>query len=275
MVYMHTDASQSSKQRKVRVPDLAKRKGGQPLVCVTCYDATMARLVEMAQVDLVLVGDSLGHVVQGGTTTTRVSAADVAYHTRCVAAVLRTPLLVADMPFGLAGFDSHACLDAAVSFVRAGAEAVKLEGATDEICMEISRLVRHGIPVLGHIGLTPQSIHTLGGYRVQAKEAETRRLLVEQAIRLEEAGCFGVVLELVATDAAEAVTEKLGVPTIGIGAGSGCDGQILVLNDLLGMNLDFKPSFLKHFAQLENTIVEALNAYAREVSERTFPAGGT
>ena len=264
---------QSAQRKKRRVPDILARKGAVPVKALTCYDATFARLLEKSDIDVVLVGDSLGHVMQGGDSTITVTADDVAYHTRCVARALRTPLLVADVPFGSAGLIDNRLFEDVEKLMRAGAEAVKIEGASAEICSQIRRLTTHGIPVMGHIGLVPQSVHALGGYRVQGKSDEARERLLAEAQRLVEAGCFAIVLELVDEQTARYVTSNCPVPTIGIGAGNSCDGQILVLQDMLGMNLDFKPKFLKHFAELENVITNALSAYCSEVAERTFPAG--
>ncbi len=259
-------------RKKVRVPDLRGRKGVQRIVCLTCYDASFARILESTQVDLVLVGDSLGNVIQGAASTTGVSVSDIAYHTRCVASALKAPLLVADMPFGTAGFSNRETFAAAHALVRAGAEAVKIEGATPEICSQISQLTRHGIPVMGHIGLLPQSVNTVGGYRLQGKSQEDSERLVAEAKLLQDAGCFAIVLELVAEDVARKVTDAVAIPTVGIGSGIGCDGQILVLNDMLGMNLSFSPKFLKRFAQLEVTIKEAVEKYCSEVRDGAFPS---
>lgn len=269
MVY--SQSADSKPRKKVRVPDLLALKGQRPITSITCYDATFARLIEMTDMDFVLVGDSLGHVIQGQTSTLGVTVEDVAYHTRCVAAALKTPLLVADMPFCGAGFNAADTFRNAERLMRAGAEAVKIEGASPEICEQISCLTRHGIPVLGHVGLTPQSVHALGGYKIQGKDTQARERLLAETALLEKAGCFGVVLELVTPETAAVLTQSLSIPTIGIGAGKACDGQILVLQDMLGMNLQFKPKFLKHFAQLQDTIVQAVDLYIKEVTESVFP----
>lgn len=266
-------SEQSAQRKKRRVPDILARKGGAPLKALTCYDATFARLLEKSDLDVVLVGDSLGHVMQGGDSTVTVTVDDVAYHTRCVARALHTPLLVADVPFASAGFSDQRLYSDVEKLMRAGAEAVKVEGATPEICRQIARLTAHGIPVMGHIGLIPQSVHALGGYRIQGKSEESRQRLVEESQRLIDAGCFALVLELVDAQTAAEVTSKCAIPTIGIGSGNACDGQILVLQDMLGMNLDFKPKFLRYFAELEKVIVGALETYCKDVGERTFPAG--
>lgn len=266
-------SEQSGQRKKRRVTDVVTRKGGTPLTALTCYDATFARLLEKTDLDLILVGDSLGHVMQGGDSTLCVTVDDVAYHTRCVARALKTPLLVADVPFASAGFSDERLFSDAEKLMRSGAEALKIEGASLEICRQISRLTSHGIPVMGHIGLVPQSVHALGGYRVQGRGEEAQQRLVSEAQRLVEAGCFSIVLELVDEPTAAAVTKASAVPTIGIGSGNVCDGQILVLQDMLGLNLDFKPKFLKHFAQLENEVVGAVSTYCREVASRSFPVG--
>lgn len=271
MSYLQTDA----KRKKIRVPDLRARKTNgntAPLITsLTCYDATFARLLEHTSVDLVLVGDSLGHVVQGRSSTIGVTIDDIAYHVRCVASRLKTPLLVADVPFGSVGFSDDVTYQHAQKLMTAGAEAVKIEGATDEVLRQISCLVRHGIPVLGHIGLMPQSVNTVGGYRVQGKSISDQERLKAEAHALEKAGCFGIVLELVDPQSAAAVTKSVGIPTIGIGSGHDCDGQVLVLHDMLGLNLDFAPKFLKHFAELEKNVVDAVTNYCNEVSTRTYP----
>lgn len=259
-------------RKKVRVPNLRARKGGKPIVSLTCYDASFARILSDTNLDLVLVGDSLGNVIQGCSSTTVVTVSDIAYHTRCVAGALRYPLLISDMPFGTAGFSDEVAFSAAAELIRAGAEGVKIEGASPEICAQISRLTRHGIPVLGHIGLLPQSVNAIGGYKIQGKTDFESRLLVSEAKALQEAGCFAIVLELVNSDVAKQVTESVEIPTIGIGAGNGCDGQILVLQDMLGMNLSFSPKYLKHYARIEDTIKQAVDDYCREVSERIFPS---
>ena len=259
-------------RKKVRVPDLLVLKGKRPIASITCYDATFARLLEKTDIDFVLVGDSLGHVMQGHNSTLGVTVEHVAYHTKCVAQVLKTPLLVSDMPFCGAGFNEHDTYKNAEILMRAGAEAVKIEGASPELCAQISRLTRHGIPVMGHVGLTPQSVHALGGYKVQGKDAAAKQRLLDEVKALEDAGCFAVVFELVTAETSTELTRLLRIPTIGIGSGANCDGQILVLQDMLGMNLDFAPKFLKHFAQLQETVCGAVNDYCNEVVAKSFPA---
>jgi 3-methyl-2-oxobutanoate hydroxymethyltransferase len=260
-----------STRKKVRIPALLEAKGTRRLSATTCYDATFARLIERSPIDIVLVGDSLGHVVQGLTSTIPVSVADIEYHVKCVSRVLRTPLLVADMPFGTTGLDDRHCFEAASRLMVAGAEAIKMEGASERTLQQIQTLTGAGIPVMGHIGLTPQSVHALGGYRVQGRSEEQLERLVQSAQDLENAGCFSVVLELCTHQAGSAVTKSVTIPTIGIGSGVQCDGQILVLHDMLGMNKEFRPKFLKHFEQLEDRIGAALAAYDSEVKKGTFP----
>jgi 3-methyl-2-oxobutanoate hydroxymethyltransferase len=268
MVY---GSSVASARKKVRVTDILKMKSSQKITSITCYDASFARLVEQSAIDFVLVGDSLGHVMQGFKSTIGVTVEEVAYHTRCVANALKTPLLVADMPFGSVGLDDARAFKDAEILMRAGAEAIKIEGANAKICAQIKALTENGIPVMGHVGLTPQSVHALGGYKIQGKGTEAETRLLEETARLQDAGVFCVVLELVVESVANKVTKALEVPTVGIGAGPGCDGQILVLQDMLGMNLSFQPKFLKHFASLEHTVLNALQGYCDEVTQQKFP----
>lgn len=262
----------TAKRNKVRIPHLLGAKGQRKLSAVTCYDASFARLVERSPVDIVLVGDSLGHVIQGFQSTIGVSVEDICYHVRAVARSLSTPHLVADMPFGTAGLDDSTCFDAARRLMQSGAEAIKIEGASEATLRQIRQLVQQGIPVMGHLGLTPQSVHALGGYRIQAKSSEQIDRLVAQARQLADAGCYSLVLELCSEDAGQRVTQAVSIPTIGIGSGPECDGQILVLQDLLGMNQSFKPKFLKHFENLEERVLSALENYHHEVVEAQFPA---
>ncbi len=272
MVYSsNTENAQPITRKKTRVPDLLALKGKRKISSITCYDSTFARLLEKSKVDFVLVGDSLGHVIQGLHSTIPVTVNDIAYHTQCVARALHTPLLVSDMPFASAGFDDVTAYKNCEILLRAGAEAVKIEGASDAICRQIVQLTQHGIPVMGHIGLTPQSVHALGGYKIQGKTQAAEQRLLDEARKLQDAGCFAIVLELVTPSVAKLISDDLKIPTIGIGAGVNCDGQILVLQDMLGMNLDFKPKFLKHFANLENIIVDALNTYCDEIEKEVFP----
>jgi 3-methyl-2-oxobutanoate hydroxymethyltransferase len=262
----------TDRRNKVTVPALMKQKrDGRPIVMVTAYDATMARLVEQSDVDIVLVGDSLGMVMQGRENTLAVTVDEVVYHTKCVKAVLRTPQLVADMPFMSYQVNAEDALRNAGRLVQeGGAEAVKLEGG-ERVLAAVELIASAGIPVMGHLGLTPQSVHAFGGFKVQARESEAARRLEADARRLQDAGCYSLVLEGIPASLAEGVTASIDIPTIGIGAGAGCDGQVLVIQDLLGMDDGFKPRFVKRYAELAGVIRGALNEYASEVRERSFP----
>ncbi len=241
------------------------------IVMVTAYDWTMARLVDRAGVDMVLVGDSLGMVVQGHDDTLPVTMDQMVYHTRCVSRGLTHAHLVGDMPFLSWQPSISMALETAGRLLSEGrAQSVKLEGG-ERAAETIHKLVDNGIPVVGHVGLTPQSVHAMGGFRVQGRTDEGAEQVVRDAVAVQDAGAFCVVLEGVPADVAAEVTNRLDVPTIGIGAGPHCDGQVLVCNDLLGLDLSFKPKFVKRYAQLETTAVEALEAYAREVRDGSFP----
>ncbi len=266
-----TDRPEKSRRSKVRIPHLLAAKGVRKLTALTCYDASFARLLEKTDVDIVLVGDSLGHVVQGRSSTIPVTVDEICYHTRSVARALVTPHLVADMPFGTAGFGDERCYAAAAALMQAGAEAVKIEGSSPAVLRHIEHLVQQGIPVMGHIGLTPQSVHAQGGYRIQGRSQEAITDLVASAQALERVGCYCVVLELCTDEAGKKVSEQLKIPTIGIGSGSACDGQILVLHDMLGMDASFCPKFLKHFESLEDRVLAATASYIAEVRGGTFP----
>jgi 3-methyl-2-oxobutanoate hydroxymethyltransferase len=254
------------------VLDLRKKKAdNERIVMVTAYDWTMARLVDKAGVDMVLVGDSLGMVVQGREDTLPVTLDEMVYHTRCVARALQQAHLVADMPFMSYQVSPEQALVTAGRLIQEGAaQSVKLEGG-ERSAPAISRIVEAGIPVVGHVGLTPQSVHAMGGFRVQGRSEDEAERVLRDALAVEQAGAFCLVLEGIPTDVAGEITSRLDIPTIGIGAGELCDGQVLVINDLLGMNLDFKPKFAKHYARLEETILEAVGAYASEVRSGAFP----
>ncbi len=243
----------------------------QKIVMITAYDATMARLVDAAGVDVILVGDSLGMVVQGHDSTLPVTLDHVVYHCACVARGTERAHLVGDMPFLTYQVTPEDALRAAGRLVQEGAvQSVKLEGGRS-VAPAIERIVAAGIPVVGHVGLTPQSVHAMGGYRVQGRTEAARERLLDDARSVEEAGAFMVVLEGIPSDAAQEITNNLSIPTIGIGAGVHCDGQVLVSNDVLGMDLSFEPRFVKRYATLETTIVEAVQAYATEVRDASFP----
>ncbi|WP_338636913.1 3-methyl-2-oxobutanoate hydroxymethyltransferase [Spirobacillus cienkowskii] len=269
MIYSNSQ-SQHVKRKKVRIQDFFEKKSaGKKVTSITCYDATFAKIIEATDIDFVLVGDSLGNVIQGKNSTIPVTLEEIAYHVRAVRQSLKTPLLVADMPFLTAGVSRQETIHHAGLLMQAGAEAVKIEGATPEICDQIQFLTAHGVPVMGHIGLTPQSVHTLGGYRIQGKTEHDKQRLLQEAKRLEDCGCFAIVLELTVAEVAKEVSQTLTVPTIGIGSGNYCDGNILVLYDMLGLNQQFKPKFLKHYLNLEENIQTAINEYCKEVIDYT------
>lgn len=263
--------SSSTSTKKVTVPDLRARKGGEKIAMVTAYDYTMARLADEAGVDMVLVGDSLGMVVQGLTTTIPVSLEEMAYHSRAVARGLGHAHLVGDLPFMSYQVSPAQAVESAGKLMKEGAcESVKLEGG-EEVAEHVHRIVRAGIPVVGHVGLTPQSVHALGGFKVQGRGAEAERV-VEAALAVEQAGAFAVVLEAIPPDVAARITALLTVPTIGIGAGDRCDGQVLVCTDLLGLSRGHQPKFAKRFANLGDQAVAAMATYVSEVRSGAFPA---
>jgi 3-methyl-2-oxobutanoate hydroxymethyltransferase len=259
------------KGRALTAPELRGRKGGEKLALVTCYDATFARLVEAAGVDAVLVGDSLGNVIQGRENTLGVSVDDMVYHTRCVAAGLRKTHLVGDMPFlSYQVTPEDALRNAGRLVVEGGAHSVKLEGGVRS-ATAVRRIVEAGIPVMGHVGLTPQSFHQFGGYKVQGKADAAARQVLEDAEAVADAGAYALVLEGIPTPLARSITETVSIPTIGIGASRWCDGQVLVLYDLLGMDDAFNPKFLKKYDNLAERIRAAIAAYAAEVRSGAFP----
>jgi 3-methyl-2-oxobutanoate hydroxymethyltransferase len=260
------------RDKKLRVPDLAtKKRCGEPKVMLTDYDATMAGLLDRAGIDIVLVGDSLGHVVLGLDTTIPVTLDAIIHHTRAVARGARRALVIADMPFLSYQVNTEQAMrNAARIFQDGNAAAVKLEGGRP-VADTVQKLTAAGLPVMGHLGLTPQHVHRLGGMRQQARDEEAVRELMLDASALENAGAFAVVLESIPDDVAACVTSQLSVPTIGIGAGPHCDGQVLVSYDVLGLFDSFVPPFVKQYAQLGNEIVRAARDYAEEVRQGIYP----
>src|SRR5689334_13820154 len=241
------------------------KQAGERITMLTAYDASFARLLDRAGTDVLLVGDSLGMVVQGHETTLPVTMDQMVYHCAIVKRGVQRAHLVGDLPFGAyQGSADEAVKNAMRLVAEGGAEAVKLEGGADYGDV-IRRVVRAGVPVMGHIGLTPQSVHKMGGYVVQGKDSEKARRLLRDARALEEAGCFAVVLECIPAELARVITGLLDVPTIGIGAGSHCDGQVLVVNDLLGVDGAFRPKFVKRYAELGGVVTGAVGGYAAEV----------
>jgi 3-methyl-2-oxobutanoate hydroxymethyltransferase len=263
-------------RKHVSIHELRRMKGaGELIAMVTAYDATAARLVSAAGVDAVLVGDSLGMAVQGHDSTLPVTLDQMVYHSAMVRRGLARgdgrPHLVCDMNFGSYQASPDEAVKAAMRLVaEGGAEAVKLEGGAD-FSEVIRRIVRAGVPVMGHIGLTPQSVHKMGGYVVQGKDSEKAQQILRDARAVEAAGCYALVLECVPAELARIVTAQLRIPTIGIGAGPHCDGQVLVLNDLLGMDDAFTPKFVKRFAEVGGAVRDAVSGYVAEVKARTFP----
>ncbi len=248
------------------------KRDGRKIVCLTAYDYSMAKILDRAGVDLILVGDSLAMVALGHRTTHAVTMEEMLHHTRAVTRGVSTAMVVADLPFMSYQVDVTQAITNAGRFVKeAQAHAVKLEGATRLNLEIIERLTGMGIPVMGHLGYTPQAIHGLGGARVQGRSADEALKLIDDARALEMAGCFSVVLEMVPTAVAKLVTEKLTIPSIGIGAGNVCDGQILVTDDMLGKFTDFVPRFVRRYADLSQVCEEAIAGYARDVKSGDFP----
>jgi 3-methyl-2-oxobutanoate hydroxymethyltransferase len=262
----------SPQESRVTVRTLAARKRrGEKLTMLTAYDFAFARIFDAAGIDLLLVGDSLGNVVQGHDTTLPVTLDEVVYHTRLVARGCRRAMVIGDMPFGSYQVSAEDAVRSAIRLVKeGGAQAVKLEGGV-AAAEAIARIARAEIPVIGHVGLTPQAIHRMGGFRVQGRTDDERARVLADAQAVEEAGAVAVVLEGMPADLAADVTRKLAIPTIGIGAGPACDGQVLVMHDLLGLN-DWTPSFVKQFADLGAAAGRAARAYADEVAHGKFPA---
>jgi 3-methyl-2-oxobutanoate hydroxymethyltransferase len=258
--------------QKVTVPEIVKMKrAGQKITALTAYDYSFARILDEAGVDILLVGDSLGSVVQGQESTLPVTLEEMLYHTRIAARGRKRALLVGDMPFlSYQVSVAEAKRNAGRFLSEAGAEAVKVEGGV-EMLDTIKAIVEIGIPVMGHVGLTPQSIHRFGGYKVQGKEKKAAERIVRDAVAVEEAGAFSIVLEGVPMNLAREITERLTIPTIGIGAGVECDGQILVVHDMLGLFDLYTPKFVKRYADLKGVMTDAVKRYMAEVRDGSFP----
>ena len=264
--------SDSAPVKKVGVRDIVKMKrDGRRIVVVTAYDVIFARLVDAAGVDIVLVGDSLGNVVAGFETTLPVKLEHMIYHGAAVRRGVRRALLVVDMPFlSYQASEESAILNCGRVMQETGADAVKVEGGNEEMVRTVGRLTSIGIPVCAHLGFTPQSVRTIG-MRVQGREEVDASRMVDQARALEGAGAFSLVLELIPSDLAQRISESISIPTIGIGAGPKCDGQVLVLPDLLGLNEGFAPKFLKKYANLAETVRGAVEQFGEEVRDGTYP----
>lgn len=264
--------STESKVRAVTTLRLKQMKEqGEKISMITSYDYSMAKIVDAAGIDVILVGDSAANVMAGHQTTLPITLDQMIYHASSVVRGVERALVVCDMPFGTYQGDPQTALNSAVRIMKeSGADGVKLEGG-EEILDSVKRILTAGIPVMAHLGLTPQSIHKFGGYGLRAKEEAEAEKLIHDAKLLEEAGCFAVVLEKIPAALAKRVTESLTVPTIGIGAGAGTDGQVLVVHDMLGINKGFSPKFLRRYADLHTIMTEAVERYVEDVKSGDFP----
>ena len=259
--------------RKVTSATVAQmKKRGEKIAMITAYDYTMATLVDASGMDLILVGDSAANVMAGYETTIPMTLDKMIYHAQCVTRGAKRAMVIVDLPFGTYQGNSDEALRSAIRVLKeSGAAAVKIEGGA-EISESVSKIISAGIPVMGHLGLTPQSVNKFGGYGLRAKEEAEAQKLISDAKLLEELGCFAIVLEKIPAALAERVSKELSIPTIGIGAGAGTDGQVLVLQDMLGMNNGFRPKFLRLYANLAETIDGALKQYIADVKEVSFPS---
>ena len=264
--------SVESKVRAVTTLRLKEMKDrGEKIAMLTSYDYSMAKIVDAAGVDVILVGDSAANVMAGYETTVPITLDAMIYHARSVVRAVERALLVVDLPFGTYQGNSKMALDSAIRIMKeTEADAVKLEGG-EEILESVERILTAGIPIMGHLGLTPQSIHKFGTYTVRAREEAEAEKLVRDARLLEEAGCFAVVLEKIPAVLAERVSKELSIPTIGIGAGGGTDGQVLVIHDMLGINKGFSPRFLRRYADLHTVMIDAVGRYVADVKSQDFP----
>lgn len=248
------------------------KREGEKIAMITAYDHTMATLVDQAGVDLILVGDSAANVMAGYSSTLPITLDEMIYHASCVSRAVKRCMVVVDMPFGSYQVNPDEAVRSAIRILKeSGAEAVKIEGGA-EIIESVRRIVAAGIPVMGHLGLTPQSINQFGSYGVRAKSEAEAAKLRSDALMLQEAGCFSVVFEKIPAALAAEISSELRIPTIGIGAGAGCDGQVLVLQDMLGLNEGFRPKFLRLYANLASTIKEAVGHYVSDVKNVEFPS---
>lgn len=262
----------TSNLSRITTRTVVEMKGkNEKISMITAYDYTMARLVDMSGVEIVLVGDSASNVMAGHETTLPITLEQMIYHAQCVVRGVERALVVADLPFmSYQVTAKEALISAGRMMKEAGAHAIKLEGGS-YIADTVKKIVDAGIPVMGHLGLTPQSIYKFGTYKVRATEDSEAKQLVRDARKLEEAGCFAVVLEKIPVALAKQVSETLNIPTIGIGAGVHCDGQVLVLHDMLGLNKDFNPRFVRHYANLQETVIDAVKQYVSDIKDQSFP----
>ena len=252
-----------------RLTEMKQR--GEKIAMLTSYDYSMAKIVDAAGIDVILVGDSAANVMAGYETTLPITLDMMIYHACSVVRAVNRALVVVDLPFGTYQGNSKVALDSAIRIMKeTEADAIKIEGG-EEILESVQRILSAGIPVMGHLGLTPQSIHKFGTYAVRAKEEAEAEKLVRDARLLSDAGCFGIVLEKIPAALADRVTKEISAPTIGIGAGGGCDGQVLVIHDMLGINKGFSPRFLRRYADLHSVMTDAVERYVRDVKECDFP----
>jgi len=260
------------KNQYVTVPSITTRKNsGKKITALTAYDYSFANLLDRTSIDILLVGDSLGMVSQGNLNTLSVTLEDIVYHTRCVKKGVQRALVIADMPFMSYQVSlEKAVTNAGILIQQGGAAAVKLEGG-GRIINQVDAIIKAGIPVMGHVGLTPQSVHQFGGYKIQGKTFLDSKQIKQDAKDLQKAGIFALVLEGIPEELAAEITIDLKIPTIGIGAGSKCDGQILVIHDLLGLNPDFSPKFVKNYAHLSDVIQNSVKSFISEVQSEKFP----
>jgi 3-methyl-2-oxobutanoate hydroxymethyltransferase len=267
-----SQAASDTPRQRLAAADIHGRDGGAPLVMITAYDAMHARLVEAAGVDMILVGDSVGTTLLGYDSTTQVTLDDIVHHARAVRRGAPNTHVTADLPFGTYEVSDEQAVASAVRLIRDGlADSVKLEGGT-RVASRIRAITDAGIPVVAHIGLLPQTAAGSGGMKVRGRTVEEARAILEDARAVTEAGAFATVIEMVPAGLGRRISEAIAIPTIGIGAGADCDGQVLVITDLLGMDTSFSPKFLRRYAELEGTIRDAVAAYASDVRGRAYPA---
>jgi 3-methyl-2-oxobutanoate hydroxymethyltransferase len=258
--------------KKITTHTLLKMKStGTKISMITAYDFSFARLFDAAGIDVILVGDSASNVMAGNETTVPITMEQMIYHAQCVVRGIDRCLVVVDMPFGSYQSNSDIAVASAIRIMKeTGGHSVKLEGG-EEVLDSVKRIVAAGIPVMGHLGLTPQSIYKFGTYTVRAKEEAEAEKLRKDALLLQEAGCYAIVLEKIPAELAKEVSQSLNIPTIGIGAGKDCDGQVLVMHDMLGINNEFKPRFLRQYLNLESQVTDAVQQYIRDVKSQDFP----
>ena len=250
---------------------LEMKANATPIAMLTAYDYTSARILDQAGVDVLLVGDSASNVMAGHETTLPITLEQMIYHAQCVVRGVQRVLVVADLPFGSYQGNAKKALFSAIRMMKeAGAHAVKLEGG-EAVASIIGKIIESGIPVMGHLGLTPQHIYKFGTYKARAREQAEAEQLIKDAKLLEKVGCFAIVLEKIPASLAATVSAEISIPTIGIGAGAGCDGQVLVTHDMLGLTKDFNPRFVRHYADLDTTITQAVQNYVNDVRDKSFP----